>query len=257
MHAIITKNLTKYFFHRRGLFKKQKITAVNRINLTVEKGEIFGLLGPNGAGKTTLIKMLTTILTPSDGNITVNGFDLRKEEEKIKCSISLIYPGERSFYPRLTGKQNLAFFSGLYGIPSHLAKSKISELLEMVGLKDKADVWFEEYSSGMAQRLAVARGLLNNPDIIFMDEPTKSLDPLEAQKFRIFIKEFVIREQKKTVFLATHQLNEAEEVCSRIAILHLGEIRFCGSVGEVIGPEKKTLYDLFLEAVGQGKHEFS
>lgn len=250
MYAITTKNLTKYFFHRKGIFRKHKFLAVNSVNLAVSKGEVFGLLGPNGAGKTTLIKMLTTLLLPSEGEVIINGFNL-DETEKIKKCIGLIYSSERSFYPRLTARQNLDFFAALHNIPLNLARKRIDELLELIGLKDNADVWFEEYSSGMKQRLAIARGLLNNPEIIFMDEPTKGLDPLEAHRFRKFIKDFLVKEQKKTIFLATHQLDEAEEICDWIAIIHLGEIRLCGSVEEIIGSEMRTLYDLFLEAVGE------
>lgn len=255
MYAITTKNLTKCFFQRKNFFQKQEIVAVNRVNLSVYKAEVFGLLGPNGAGKTTLIKMLTTLLLPNHGEATINGFNLN-EEEKIKKSIGLIYPGERSFYPRLTARQNLKFFAALHDIPIYLARKRVDDLLEMVGLKDSADVWFEEYSSGMKQRLAIARGLLNNPQIIFMDEPTKGLDPLEAHKFRKFIKEILVRDKKKTVFLATHQLDEVEEICNRIAIMHLGEIKFYGNVEE-LRATNKTLYDLFYEVIEGEKGEFS
>lgn len=250
MDAIAIKNLTKYFFRQKGLFKRQKFPAVNKANLTVQEGEIFGLLGPNGAGKTTLIKILTLLLLPSEGEVTINGFSL-KEEEKIKQGIGLIYPGERSFYPRLTARQNLDFFAALQNLPSGFAKKRITELLEIVDLQDMADIWFREYSSGMKQRLSIARGLLNDPKIIFMDEPTKSLDPREAHRFRKFIKNFLVKEQKKTVFLATHQLDEAEELCDRIAIIDLGEIKLCGRTDELTVSCGKKLYDVFLEAIGE------
>lgn len=133
----------------------------------------------------------------------------------------------------------------------YLARKRVEELLEMVDLKDNADVWFEEYSSGMKQRLAIARGLLNNPEIIFMDEPTKGLDPLEAHKFRKFIRESLVKDKKKTVFLATHQLDEVEEICDRIAIMHLGEIRLCESI-KGLTASNKSLYALFHETI-EGK----
>ena len=248
MYAITARNLTKYFFHQKGIFSRQKITAVNNVNLLVRKGEVFGLLGPNGAGKTTLIKMLTTLLPPSNGEMTVNGFNLGREE-KIRESIGLIYPGERSFYPRLTAQQNLEFFAALYGISFSSAKRKADELLEMAGLKDNADVRFEEYSSGMKQRLAIARSLLNNPAIILMDEPTKGLDPLEARKFRKFIKEFLVGEKRKTVFLATHQLDEVNEICDYLAIMHLDQIKRCGSMEEITASGRKALYEIFLGVI--------
>lgn len=216
----------------------------------VQEGEVFGLLGPNGAGKTTLIKMLTLLLSPSEGEAEINGFNL-KAEGQIKRSIGLIYPGERSFYPRLTARQNLGFFAALHNLSFKLARKKIDELLELVGLKNMADIWFEEYSSGMKQRLAIARGLLNDPKIIFMDEPTKGLDPLEAHRFRKFIKDFLVKKQKKTVFIATHQLDEAQELCTSIAIMHLGEIKLCAKLEDLTGTNGNTLYDVFLEAIGE------
>ena len=250
MYAITAINLTKYFFHQKGIFGRQKITAVNNVNLLVQKGEVFGLLGPNGAGKTTLIKMLTTLLPPSNGEMTVNGFNLGREE-KIRESISLIYSGERSFYQRLTAQQNLEFFAALYGMSFPSARRKAGELLEMTGLKDSADVRFEEYSSGMKQRLSIARSLLNDPAVIFMDEPTKGLDPVQARKFRKFVKEFLIGEKKKTVFLATHQLDEANEMCDSVAIMHLGEIKLCGSMEEITASGRNALYEIFLGVIGE------
>ena len=242
--------MTKYFFHQKGIFARQKITAVDNVSLLVRKGEVFGLLGPNGAGKTTLIKMLTTLLPPSNGEMTVNGFNLGREE-KIKESINLIYPGERSFYQRLTAQQNLEFFAALYGMPFPSARRKAGELLAMTGLEDSADVRFEEYSSGMKQRLAIARSLLNDPAVIFMDEPTKGLDPLEAHRFRKFIKEFLVGNKRKTVFLATHQLDEANEMCDSIAIMHLGQIKLCGSKEEITASGHKALYETFLGVIGE------
>ena len=252
MDAINAKDLTKHFFHRRGIFGRRCLTAVNNVTLSVRKGEAFGLLGPNGAGKTTLIKMLTTLITPSKGELFVNGYGLR-EEKKIKGSISLIYPGERSFYHRLTGRQNLEFFAALHGIHPSPARVKIGGLLKTVGLSNDADVWFEKYSSGMKQRLAVARGLLNDPEIIFMDEPTKGLDPIEARRFRRFVREFLSGEKRKTVFLATHQLDEAEDICDRVAVMDSGEIKICGMIGEFAGSGRTGLYDLLVRTVDGGK----
>lgn len=250
MHAIATKNLTKYFFHQKGFFSRQKFFAVKRVNLLIEEGEVFGLLGPNGAGKTTLIKMLTLLLAPSEGEAEINGFNL-KDEVRVRQSIGLIYPGERSFYPRLTARQNLDFFAALHNISFKPARKKIDELLELVDLKNISDIWFEEYSSGMKQRLAIARGLLNDPKIIFMDEPTKGLDPLEAHRFRKFIQDFLVKKQKRTVFIATHQLDEAQELCTRIAIIHLGEIKLCAKLEDLITANGDTLYDVFLKAIGE------
>ncbi len=251
-----TSNLTKEFTKRRGLssprrfFEKQTVTAVTNVNLEVKRGEIFGLLGPNGAGKTTLTKMLCTLLLPSRGRAVVNGFDLVRQQVKVKSSIALVSSEERSFYWRLTGRQNLKFFAALYGLPRQLANERIPLLLEQVGMTEAADRRFNQYSTGMKQRMALARGLLADPDIFFMDEPTKGLDPVAVHKLHIFIKNELIT-QGKTVILATHHLAEAEEVCDRIGIMHGGEMKACGGIRELAGDA--SLSDYFLALVEQSE----
>ncbi len=253
-----TSNLTKEFAKRRGFsslrhfFEKQTITAVSNVNMEVERGAIFGLLGPNGAGKTTLTKMLCTLLLPSQGSATVNGFDLVRQQGKVKSSIALVSSEERSFYWRLTGRQNLKFFAALYGLPRQLANERIPMLLEQVDMAEAADRRFNQYSTGMKQRMALARGLLADPDIFFMDEPTKGLDPVAAHKLHSFIRNELIA-QGKTVILATHHLAEAEQVCDRIGIMYGGEMKACGSVRELAGDA--SLSDFFLGLVEQSRAE--
>ncbi len=253
-----TSNLTKEFTKRRGFssprrfFEKQTITAVSNVNLAVERGEIFGLLGPNGAGKTTLTKMLCTLLLPSRGSATVNGFDLVKQQVRVKASIALVSSEERSFYWRLTGRQNLKFFAALYGLPQQMANDRIPLLLEQVGMAEAADRRFNQYSTGMKQRMALARGLLADPEIFFMDEPTKGLDPVAAHKLHSFIKNELIT-QGKTVILATHHLAEAEQVCDRIGIMYGGEMKACGGIRELAGDT--SLSDYFLSMVEQSEAE--
>jgi ABC-2 type transport system ATP-binding protein len=159
----------------RHPFSREEVTAVQDADIAVEQGELFGLLGPNGAGKTTLIKLLSTLIVPTAGTAKVNGHDLR-EQPKIKASIGLVTGDERSFYWRLTGRQNLEFFAGLNGFSADKAARRIDEVLEMIDLTDRAEERFQTYSTGMKQRLSLARGLLHDPPILFMDEPTKSLD---------------------------------------------------------------------------------
>jgi len=235
-----TINLTKEFTKRRGLssprhfFDKVTFTAVRDVDLTVERGEIFGLLGPNGAGKTTLTKMLCTLMLPSGGSATINGYDIVRQQNQVKRSIALISSEERSFYWRLTGRENLKFFAALYGLSGRAARSRIDEVLELIGMAAAADRRFQEYSTGMKQRMALARGLLADPEIFFMDEPTKGLDPVATRQLHDFIRDELVR-QGKTVVLATHHLAEAEQVCDRIGIMSNGEMKACGCVSDLVG----------------------
>ena len=249
-YAIQAFSLTKHFWQRSGFLKKRKITAVDNLNLEVSRGEIFGILGQNGAGKTTLIKMLCSLVLPDEGSALIDGYNLIKDENKIKSSIGLITSNERSFYQRLTGRQNLEFFGTLQNIPPKILKQRIDEILYLVGLEKAANIWFQNYSAGMKQRLAICRGLLHNPDILFMDEPTSGLDPLAANKLCDFIKTQLSQSQGKTVIIATHQTQEAEKICDRIAIMHKGKIKACGRTSEIVSHEK-SIYNIFVKIVGE------
>lgn len=229
-YAIETKNLSKYFFKEKGLlevfknsFKTTKIPALNGINLKVKYGELYGLLGPNGAGKTTLLKILSSLIIQDSGSAFVNGIDVAKESDLVKYSIGLVYGEERSFYWRLTGRQNLEFYASLYNIPPQKIKEQVDYLFEIVGLKDKADFRFDGYSTGMKHRLALARGLIGNPRILLMDEPTLGIDPMGTEKLQEFIRRLVDQEGK-TVILVTHDLNEVVKICDTAAILHKGKL---------------------------------
>jgi ABC-2 type transport system ATP-binding protein len=237
--AIQAFGLTKRFPKPRGFrailrhpFDREGVTAVQDASMAVEQGELFGLLGPNGAGKTTLIKLLATLIVPTAGTARVNGYDLR-EESKIKASLGLVAGDERSFYWRLTGRQNLEFFAGLRGFSAQEATHSIEKVLELVGLTDRADERFQIYSTGMKQRLSIARGLLHDPPILFMDEPTKSLDPRATYRLHRLIKEDLVGRQGKTVLLTTHRLEEAQQLCDRVAIMDRGRIRACGTLAEL------------------------
>ena len=231
--AIVTEGLTKRFPQKLTLrqvmlhpFRRQSgvpLTAVDGVSLEILKGELFGLLGPNGAGKTTLVKMLCTLILPDGGRAEVNGFDLSNEDH-VKASIGFVSGEERSFYWRLSGRQNLEFFATLHGLSAGEAAERIRRLAEWLDLGEFLDRRFDRYSSGMKQRLGIARGLLNDPQILFLDEPTRSLDPTSAGHLRDIVKQLV-RERGHTVVLVTHQLREAEELCDRIAIMHKGRLR--------------------------------
>ncbi|WP_305064511.1 ABC transporter ATP-binding protein [Methanococcoides sp.] len=260
-YTIETHDLTKRFTLQKGFtdfflhpFRKDEVTAVEEVNIKIKNGELFGVLGPNGAGKTTLIKMLCTLITPTEGTAYVNGYDIAKDSGKVRESIGFITADERSFYWRLTGRQNLKFFASLHNFYSQDAEKRIDDLLSLVGLENRADDRFLSYSAGMKQRMAIARGLLNDPEVLFMDEPTKALDPGAAQNLREFIKDRIVKEQEQTVFLSTHHLGEAEQLCDRIMIIDESKIKVIGTIEELKNDLHKpnpTLDDVFVHHTGK------
>lgn len=204
-------------------YRSENLEAIAGVDLSIPPGEFFGLLGPNGAGKTTTIRMLCTLLEPTAGEVRVNGFDVCKEADQVRASIGVLLHGERSTYWKLTAKENLEYFAALYHIPPRVARSRIAELLELVELSDRADEFVERYSSGMKQRLALAKALLNNPPLLMLDEPTVGLDPQSARNIREFIAR-QCREEGKTVILTTHYMEEADQLCQRVGIIDHGRI---------------------------------
>ncbi len=202
--------------------KYGKLTAVDRLNLEVEEGEIFGLLGPNGAGKTTLISMLCTILKPTSGKAWVNGFDIVKEPGKVRKSIGIVFQ-QPSVDDLLTGRENLAMHNLLFGVPRGLRKQRIDEVLSIVNLEKRADDLVNTYSGGMRRRLELARGIMHHPKILFLDEPTLGLDPQTREHIWAYIQALAEKECM-TVMLTTHYMEEAEQLCDRVAIIDYGKI---------------------------------
>lgn len=236
--AIRVANLTKSFARSAGYLDllpwrtRQMVTAVEGLNFEIQEGELFGLLGPNGAGKTTLLRLLCGIIVPSSGTASVFGHDVQKDEQAVKERVGLVTTDERSFYWRLTGWQNLEFHASLYGVPRGQSRQRIADALTLVGLATAADMRFQSYSTGMRQKLAIARGLLSQPRVLFVDEPTRSLDPISAQAVRTFLKEQTTK-AGRTVLLATHNMEEAEAICDRVAIMDHGRIVASGPVSEL------------------------
>jgi ABC-2 type transport system permease protein len=235
--AVRTRRLTKRFPEKErlaGLLPATRLgpPVVDAVDLSIAPGELFGLLGPNGAGKTTLVKMLATLVEPTGGAAEVCGYNLLRATA-IKAAIGLVTTDERSFYWRLTGRQNLDFFAALHGLSD--VRGRVAEMLTLVGLEDAADRSFKEYSTGMRQRLAIARALLHRPQVLFLDEPTRGLDPAAIQALHSFIREDLTGRQGLTVLLTTHWLQEAEKLCDRVAILHKGRLRGCGTLAELRG----------------------
>jgi ABC-2 type transport system ATP-binding protein len=196
--------------------------AVDAVSFGIDEGEIFGLLGPNGAGKTTTIRMLCTLLEPSSGTATINGHDITRQAGLVRQNLGAVLTGERSIYWKLTGRENLEYFAALYHIPPVIARRRVAELLERLGLASRANELVERYSSGMKQRIAIAKALLANPPVLLLDEPTIGLDPQSARNLRELISE--IKGEGRTILLTTHYMEEADQLCDRVGIIDLGRI---------------------------------
>ncbi len=207
----------------QGLSKSfQALKAVDNLNLDIERGELFGLLGPNGAGKSTIIKMLTTVTHPTEGTAKIHGHDITKEPDAVRSCIGVVFQNS-SLDRKLTGRENLDFHARMYGLRGNLRRERIEEVLKLVDLKDKADVMVEKYSGGMQRRLAIARGLIHHPKVLFLDEPTLGLDAQTRRHIWKYIKDMNLRENM-TIVLTTHYMEEADQLCERMAIIDQGKI---------------------------------
>ncbi len=243
---LITENLGKTYNTkiRKSLFKKEKVVteAVKGLSMEIKEGQIVGLLGVNGAGKTTTIKMLSTLLEPTNGTISIDGYDILKDTIKVKKLINMVAGGERMIYWRLTGKENLWYYGQLYNIPNDILNKRMDRLLKLVDLEKSKDVPVERYSKGMKQRLQIARGLINNPKYIFMDEPTLGLDAPIAKELREYTKKLAF-EEGKAILLTSHYMHEVEELCDYLYILDEGRLITEGTTKDIalIANEERIL----------------
>lgn len=219
MNAIKTVDLRRVYKSRDG---NPDVVALDGVSMDIDEGEIHGLLGPNGAGKTTLVKVLSTVLLPTNGSASVLGHDVVRETKTVRRIIGVVLGGDRGLYWRLTGRQNLEYWAALYNVPASTAKGRVSELLDSVGLSDRADHLVEGYSRGMMQRLHLARGLVADPRVIFLDEPTAGMDPIASREFRRLVER--LRSEGRTVLLTTHDMAEAEAVCDRVTLIDRGKV---------------------------------
>jgi ABC-2 type transport system ATP-binding protein len=222
--AISVSGLVREYVNETGWLKRQRkvVRAVDDLTFRVGRGEIFGLLGPNGAGKTTTIKMMTTLLLPSAGSIEVLGIDVATRHEEVRPRIGVIFGGERCLYWRLSARENLQYFADMYRVPRARQLKLIPELLERAGLTAEADRRVETFSKGMKQRLTIVRGLINDPEVLFLDEPTIGLDPVGAQELRQLVAGLAVN--GTTIVLTTHYMAEAELLCNRIGIIQKGKM---------------------------------
>ena len=244
---IEVKNLTKQF---------KDFTAVNDVSFSVQHGEIFAFLGPNGAGKSTTIKMLTTLLHPTEGTIKINGHDVFEAKDAVRKSFGIVFQ-DPSLDDELTAYENMEFHAVLYGIFKETRKEKIPELLRLVELWERKDTLVKTFSGGMKRRLEIARGLLHHPKILFLDEPTQGLDPQTRNLMWHYIKN-LSEQEGITIFFTTHYLEEAEEYAERIAIMDQGKVIVEGSLEDLLKKtHKKTLEEAFLQLTGSAVREES
>jgi len=241
MAAISVKNLQKKF---------QEFTAVDSISFQVEKGQIFAFLGPNGAGKSTTIKMLTTILSPTGGDVSVNGYNVLTEKDDVRKSFGIVFQ-DPSLDDELTALENMQFHATLYGVKKEGLKDKIKQLLVFVELWDRKDHLVKTFSGGMKRRLEIARGLLHHPKILFLDEPTLGLDPQTRNHMWQYIQN-LNKQEELTIFFTTHYMEEAERIAQKIAIIDHGKIIAQGTAKELKSQTKtQNLEDAFLSLTGK------
>ena len=222
MPAIAIHDLTKLF---------GTLAAVDNLSLDIDEGEVFGLLGPNGAGKTTTLLMLTTLVPPTSGTATVNGFDIVAEPDRVRKSIGIVFQ-DPSSDETLTGYENLELHGLLYDMPADLREQRIKEVLALVGLEDRKDDMVKKYSGGMRRRPELARGLMHQPKVLFLDEPTLGLDPQTREHIWAYVQRLA-KEKNITIILTTHYMDEADRLCDRLAIVDQGKIAVLGTPSEL------------------------
>lgn len=226
--AIKTESLGRVYKIRHAKKNElQERIALANVNLEVPRGEFFGLLGPNGAGKTTLIKILTTLLAPSSGQALVAGYDVAQNATQVRPRINMVSGGESSGYGLLTVRENLWMFGQFYGIDQKTTLQRVDTLLEIVGLKDRANTRTSDLSTGLRQKMNIVRGFLTDPEVIFLDEPTLGLDVSASREVRGFVRDWVAQQTNRTMLLTTHYMAEADELCDRVAIINAGKVLAC------------------------------
>lgn len=226
--AIEARQLSRVFKRRAGPPRR----ALDHLDLSIAAGEVHGLLGPNGAGKTTLCKIVCTVLLPTSGTVLVNGFDVVTQANRVRRGIGIVFGGERGLYTRLTARQNLVYWSALYRQPASVGRRRAAELLDRLGLAERADEPVETFSRGMKQRLHLARGLIADPRILVLDEPTVGMDPVAARDFRVLIA--ALRAEGRSLLVTTHDMGEAEAMCDRVSLIDGGRL-LCTESPRTIG----------------------
>ncbi|ASJ57182.1 ABC transporter ATP-binding protein [Brevibacillus formosus] len=226
----------------------EEIAAVQHVSFRVEAGEVYGLLGENGAGKTTTMRMMATVLTPTEGDIEISGFSVRKQPLEVRRRIGILFGGDVGLYSRLTARENIAYFGRLYGLEQARLEERIDSLSQMLEMDVFLDRRVGAFSRGMKQKVAIARTLVHDPDVILLDEPTTGLDVTAATIFRRMVRK--LQEEGKTILFSSHNMGEINKLCKRVALMHKGKLRFAGDLDalrEQFGTE--DLDDIFMAVV--------
>ena len=246
---IQVEGLTKIFHDK----KRGKIVAVNNLQFNCQKGQVFGLLGPNGAGKTTTLRILATMILPTKGEIMVNGLDVVKHAAKVRRQIGFL-SSETGLYDRFTPRETILFFGRINGMEDKIIEKRMAEIFQNLDMEDFQDVRVNKLSTGMKQKLSIARSIIHNPPVLILDEPTVGLDIITAKTVIEYVKSF--RDQGKCIIYSTHIMREAEKLCDRIAIIHQGNLIAQGTLEEL---KKNSLFDdleeIFFELINQGENQ--
>lgn len=243
MPLLEVNNLTKTFASK----KKGAVVAVDHISFSADQGEIFGLLGPNGAGKTTTIRLIATILKPTSGTVTVDGFSIDTDGEQVRKNIGVLTT-DIGLYDRFTARENLRYFGELYGMYGEPLEKRINELVDILEMEDFADRRAGKFSTGMKQKVAIGRSIIHDPKVIIFDEPTAGLDVLASQTVVKFMQK--AKALGKLVVLSTHEMYDAEKLCDRVGIIYQGKLVFIGTVDEMKqGTGKDNLEDAFMQVI--------
>jgi ABC-2 type transport system ATP-binding protein len=252
MDSIVLESVSKVFRHRPALFnwmgkeRRGETRALTDINLSVPSGSVLVLLGPNGSGKTTTLKLISTMLLPDSGRVMVHGADTAIHAHAVRQHVGFSIATERSFFHRLSARENLDFFATLEDVPRAERCARVEAMLDQTGLLDAADTLVMKFSSGMYQRLGIARALMKGPSVILLDEPTRSLDPASAAHFRKLV--LSLRDEGAAVLLATHSFNEGVAVGDSVAILHRGEL---AAYRNLAGVDNRELRDFYFDSTGE------
>jgi sodium transport system ATP-binding protein len=242
MALLEVKNLSKKFSGKKG-----EVEAVSNVTFSADKGEIFGLLGPNGAGKTTTIRLIATVLKPTGGTVVVDGFDVEKNSEGVRRNIGVLTT-DIGLYDRFSARENLRYFGELYGMSGQKLEDRINELLDILEMKDFADRRAGKFSTGMKQKVAIARSIIHDPEVIIFDEPTAGLDVLASQTVVRFMQK--ARAMGRLVILSTHEMYDAEKLCSRVGIIYRGKMEYLGTVDDIKSKTgTQSLEDAFLKII--------
>lgn len=240
------ENVTKQFKN-----KKTYVTALKEVSFSIHKGEVIGLLGENGAGKTTLLRAIATLYEPTSGKITVDEFDTVKESAQVKKRLGVLFGSEAGLYDRLTARENLEYFATLYGLGKHDTKVRIDKLTKMFGMRDYLDRKVGDFSKGMRQKVAIARTILHDPDIILFDEPTTGLDITSSNVFRQLIHQ--LKQEGKTIIFSSHIVEEVTMLCDSVAMIHKGELIFHGTLNDLYQQEdSQDLNYIFMSKLVRG-----